>query len=195
MPQPENISNPKGQLRYNDGKTCMALPTLHLMYGCKQIREIIGEANYRFVLPYIERARQVRSRLTRTYFVTPRGKSWLKVNGVYVIQDDTFEYVNLRFARICVYEIDEMIGKAAVDSHGLTPGVLCRLMSPEGIQRASASWVPACGCGDSGSFADGERREPKYKAALAHTVSERYTDPSLTETLSSWNNPDIQKGG
>jgi hypothetical protein len=26
-----------------------------------------------------------------------------------------------------------------VDSHGLTPGVLCRLMSPVGIQRASAS--------------------------------------------------------
>jgi len=30
---------------------------------------------------------------------------------------------------------------------GLTPGVLWRLMSPVGTQRASASRVPACGCG------------------------------------------------
>ncbi|OPY73660.1 MAG: Leukotoxin [Syntrophorhabdus sp. PtaU1.Bin002] len=30
-------------------------------------------------------------------------------------------------------------GNDRVDSHGLTPGVLCRLMSPVGIQRASAS--------------------------------------------------------
>ncbi|OPX97223.1 MAG: Blue-light-activated histidine kinase [Syntrophorhabdus sp. PtaB.Bin006] len=128
----------------------------------KQVRETIGEENYRFALPYIEGALSGKVTSYENIFVTPRGKSWLKVNyapdvdksgtvkgifvlkvdmtehkraekalqeseqkfkdlseksiaGVYVIQDDTLKYVNLIFARIFGYEVDEMIGKVAIE--------------------------------------------------------------------------------
>lgn len=46
----------------------------------KQVRELIGEENYRFALPYIESVLSGKAASYENIFAGPRGKSWLKVD-------------------------------------------------------------------------------------------------------------------